>query len=440
VKDYLKKDALWKKCFKGFKCGPLDPRSWAENNAGGFYSGNKLDLERDSDISFSYRTTNFESRRHFILGLLKKLGCNYFKTHNDKIFTDIVFIARSLGYMVKCFKGEFNYCEINENEEGIENVYDITIEQLVQGQYCGFEIDGNKRFLLGDFTVTHNTSSILAITNELFGPNKVDERVIELNASDERGINIVRNKIVTLAKTSISERDQKYVCPPYKIIILDEADAMTVEAQSALRKTMEDNSSITRFCFICNYINQIISPIISRCAKFRFKPIDLEQTGKKLRYIANKENMSITDDAIKMIYLSSNGDMRKAITLLQNLNYLNKNIVEDDVCLMACILPKGTLDNIINVCVEFGDSARNITNLTNDLIRGGYPLTNILEQLVNAIASDIRLTDKMKSVVCLHIANTEQRLTAGADEYMQLLSVFMCIKNISNGLKSVYDM
>src|SRR5690606_13947283 len=118
------------------------------------------------------------------------------------------------------------------------------------------------------------TSTILAIAMELFGPKKIKDRVIELNASDERGINVVRNKIVTFAKTAIGQSDPKFTCPPYKIIILDEADAMTIEAQSALRKTMEDNSGITRSCFICNYINQIIEPITSRCVKFRFKPLN----------------------------------------------------------------------------------------------------------------------------------------------------------------------
>jgi replication factor C subunit 2/4 len=287
---------------------------------------------------------------------------------------------------------------------------------------------------------TGKTSSILAIANELFGPNKIDERVIELNASDERGINIVRNKIVTLAKTSVSEKDPDYVCPPYKIIILDEADAMTVEAQSALRKIMEDNSSITRFCFVCNFINQIIGPITSRCAKFRFKPIDIEQMKDRLLYIANKENMNISNESVDMIYSATNGDMRKAITLLQHLNYLNKYIEVNDVCTMACIIAEETLKNIMDICTNPGDSAINITNLTNKLIMEGLPLSNILEQLVRKIVTCKDLNDKMKSIICLHISNTEQRLTCGADEYMQLLSVFMCIKNISNGLKSVYDM
>ena len=175
------------------------------------------------------------------------------------------------------------------------------------------------------------TSMILAIARELFGPRKFEERVIELNASDERGINVVRNKIVTLAKIAVSEKDPDYLCPPYKIIILDEADAMTTEAQSALRKTMEDHSSVTRFCFICNYINQIIDPITSRCVKFRFNPITNDIMCDKLKIISNKEHLKISDDAVEKLASVSGGDMRKAIMYLQNLSYLGKTIDIDDV-------------------------------------------------------------------------------------------------------------
>ena len=440
ITDYIYKSDLWKNCFKGFKSSKIDPESWTENYENAYFEGFNLNYMYDISVATKYKTASCASRESFINGILKKKGSNRLHIENKGLFDDIVFIIRSLGLSTKLSKVCMYYeCEILP--VAIEdNAYDITIEKLHLGQYCGFEISGNKRFLLGDFTVTHNTSSILAIANELFGPNKVDERVIELNASDERGINIVRVKIMTLAKMSVSEKDPNYTCPPYKIIILDEADAMTVEAQSALRKIMEDNSNITRFCFVCNYINQIIGPIISRCAKFRFKPIEVTQMNKKLTYIATKENINITESAIETINHVSNGDMRKAITLLQNLKYLDKNIDVNDVCTMACIMPDNLLDSAIDICMEIGDSANKITNLTNEIIMKGYPLNNILNQLVNAIAVNDKLTDKMKALICLHIANTEQRLINGADEFMQLLSIFMCIKNISNGLKSIYDL
>ena len=171
---------------------------------------------------------------------------------------------------------------------------------------------------------TGKTSTILALANDLFGPKKYSERTIELNASDERGINIVRKKIITFAKMSIGNADDNYLCPPYKIIILDEADAMTTEAQSALRKTMEDNSNITRFCFICNYINEIITPISSRCSKFRFLPLDNKSIKNKLLYICKKENLILKDSILDTIINISKGDMRRAIMILQNTNYYYK--------------------------------------------------------------------------------------------------------------------
>ena len=283
------------------------------------------------------------------------------------------------------------------------------------------------------------TSSILAISMELFGPKKFKERVIELNASDERGINIVRNKLVTLAKTAVSEKDPKYLCPPYKLIILDEADAMTNEAQSALRKIMEDHSSITRFCFICNYINQIIDPITSRCVKIRFKSIHENTMTEKLTAIASNENMKINKEALTEISSVSNGDMRKAIMLLQNLNYLNKQIDINDVYEMSSMMPMDKLKNIINISINNIKNTAEIKLLTNEFIVNGYPLNIILTQLTELIVKDPNINDKMKAVICLHIANTERRLIDGADEYLQLLSIFMCIKTTILKMDSVYN-
>jgi len=107
------------------------------------------------------------------------------------------------------------------------------------------------------------TSTILALSKELFGSENYTDRIIELNASDERGINVIREKIKTYAKQSIKNIKD---APPWKIIILDEADTMTSDSQFALRRIMEQYSKITRFCIICNYHNKIIDPIISRCS------------------------------------------------------------------------------------------------------------------------------------------------------------------------------
>jgi replication factor C subunit 2/4 len=133
--------------------------------------------------------------------------------------------------------------------------------------------------------------------------------------------------------------------PYFKIIILDEADAMTKEAQSALRKVMEETSHITRFCFICNYINQIIEPINSRCVKIRFKPIKIENIILKLENISMKEDININNECLNCIAEISNGDLRKSILILQNITYFKKNLHIKDI----------TIKEIYEICNYISD-------------------------------------------------------------------------------------
>lgn len=169
---------------------------------------------------------------------------------------------------------------------------------------------------------TGKTSTILALAKELYGPEMFKSRVLELNASDERGISIVREKVKDFARMQLSNPPahykDRYPCPPYKIIILDEADSMTQDAQSALRRTMETYSKITRFCLICNYVTRIIDPLASRCSKFRFKMLDQENAKKRLEEIAENESVALEPGAVDVLIKCSEGDLRKAITFLQS--------------------------------------------------------------------------------------------------------------------------
>ena len=144
-------------------------------------------------------------------------------------------------------------------------------------------------------------------------------RVLELNASDERGIAVVRDKIKSFARAAVSAPNPDYPSPPFKIVILDEADSMTQDAQSALRRIMEQYSRITRFCLICNYVSRIIDPVTSRCSKFRFKPLDASSAEARLQYIAQAEGLRISPEVLSMLIHTSDGDMRRSITYLQSL-------------------------------------------------------------------------------------------------------------------------
>ena len=282
---------------------------------------------------------------------------------------------------------------------------------------------------------TGKTSSILALCNELFGPIRVNERVIELNASDDRGINVVRGKIINFAKTAIGTKDPKYLCPDYKIIILDEADAMTKEAQAALRKVMEENSNITRFCIICNYINQIIEPINSRCVKIRFKPIDKTNLINKLEWISSHENIKINLGALQCIGDISNGDLRKSILMLQNIKYIKNNnesfyqISKEDIYDICKYISNELMIKYINE-IKKNDSIINVINVTKEIINNGYIFNSIMTKISNYIIYNNEIDDKQKSKVLFEISFIEKNINDGADEYIQLLKLMYIISTI----------
>ena len=278
---------------------------------------------------------------------------------------------------------------------------------------------------------TGKTSSILALCNQLFGPNRVNERVIELNASDERGINVVRHKIINFAKIAIGTTDKKYLCPPYKIIILDEADAMTKEAQAALRKVMEETSNITRFCFICNYINQIIEPINSRCVKIRFKPITINNVMNKLKYISIKENIQIDDGGLESLANISCGDLRKSILILQNVKYLKidsleKKILNSDIYDMCKYISDAQLNKYIQ-SITNNKNMNNIINVTNDIFNNGYIINSIIVKIINYLISNTNISDISKSKLLFEMSTIEKNINDGADEYIQLLKIFISL-------------
>lgn len=275
---------------------------------------------------------------------------------------------------------------------------------------------------------TGKTSTILALAYQLFGPNKFHDRVIELNASDDRGINIVRKNIVTFAKLAVGSKDPNYPCPDFKLIILDEADAMTPEAQAALRKIMEKTSGITRFCFTCNYIQKILDPISSRCMKFRFKPLDPNAIVVRLKEIAKLENLEISDECLETVVNLSEGDARQSIMCLQHLKYFvafKNKVSPNDVIEIMGGINKKVFTNIWEQCIT--GSFEDIQNLTHFIHnRLGSPLSAVIIYLRDSLIES-NLSDKQKALISIELANSDKMLSEGANEFLQLFNILATI-------------
>lgn len=275
---------------------------------------------------------------------------------------------------------------------------------------------------------TSKTSTALLVATHLFGPRRVSERVIELNASDDRGISVVRHQIIKFAKTAIGTADPNYPCPNYKLIILDEADAMTDDAQAALKKVMEEYSTITRFCFICNYIANIVDPIISRCVTIRFQPIRKEEITNRLQYIAQKEELNINKPVIEKISEFSNGDLRKAIIILQNSKYKLTEITINDIYSMCKYITQNEMNDYLDK-IRQNNNIKNVILITRKIINTGYLLNSIINSIVDYIC-ELNVDDCIKAKLLFELTHVEKNIVNGANNYIQLLKIMNDVSNI----------
>lgn len=352
-----------------------------------------------------------------------------------------------------------NLTEIVQNDELI-NLFKNVVETGNMPHTLFFGLPG-----------TGKTSSILALGRELF-QEYYSERIIEFNASNDRGINAVRDKISHEAKKSVCEIIKKdgTVIPAFKIIILDEADSMTDEAQDALRVSIEESSSVTRFCFICNYISKITDAIKSRCSRIYFKKLSNECMISKLNEISTKESMCLTEKIHKTIIDISGGDMRKAIMILQNVKYLhdfkkiqskklngmstmelsglclnnsspeknslNKKITVEDIYDVSANITILHAKTIITEAIEC-KNIKEISSLSKKIIATGYPVDNILLQLNNTILKHDDLSNLQKAIIFKYVSNIIFKLKECANEYIQLLDYLGCVCNVVND-KNMY--
>jgi replication factor C subunit 3/5 len=221
----------------------------------------------------------------------------------------------------------------------------------------------------------------MACAKELYG-NKMDLMMLNINASEERGIEVVRNRIQQFVNAKvIHSEDNKSI---YKLVILDEADAMTSDAQAMLRKVIENYSYCTRFCLICNYIKKITPALQSRCACYRFPPLKPEDINKKISFVAKLENIKITESGINAIIKRSKGDMRKVLNILQSTS-MSYDVIDD---------------TIVNRCIGYpncADIKTIMTSLVSDNFEISYKLISeiktkhsySLQDIITEIASEL---------------------------------------------------
>lgn len=302
---------------------------------------------------------------------------------------------------------------------------------------------------------TGKTSTILALAKELYGPEFMKQRVLELNASDERGISIVREKVKDFARMQLTNPPpgykDRYPCPPFKIIILDEADSMTQDAQSALRRTMETYSKITRFCLICNYVTRIIDPLASRCSKFRFKSLDQVNAKKRLEEIAEKEGVPLEDGAVDALIKCSEGDLRKAITFLQsaarlvgasstkedgdNMDVDTKTVTVKIVEDIAGVIPDNTINKLVTAIRprSSGETYQSVAKVVEDMVADGWSAGQVVTQLYSVIVYDETIPDIQKNQIVMVFSEVDKRLVDGADEHLSILDLALRVSNIMAG-------
>ncbi len=273
------------------------------------------------------------------------------------------------------------------------------------------------------------TTTALCLAREILGDNWKRD-TLELNASDERGIKMVRERVKEFAyimKLSLNQSENER---PFKIIILDEADEMTSDAQTSLRRIIEDSSKTTRFIFICNYLSHIIEPIQSRCVVFRFSKVSADEVVEYLKYICKNEGIKFEEKALYKIYEHTNGDLRHSINILQAAS-TNGNLNTLQVQNAIGISGKNKVSEIIKLALDsqFNESRIKLLEL---LYVYGVSETDFLKYANEEIYNrDIKNISEISSM----IAEYDYRLSIGAHPEIQLTAFLAQLGKIGNNKK-----
>ncbi len=258
---------------------------------------------------------------------------------------------------------------------------------------------------------TGKSSLALIIVKELFG-DSWRENYLELNASDTRGIDVVRQEVKNFARTKSLGK------VPFKVIFLDEADALTREAQQALRRTMENYTSTCRFILSCNYSSKIIDPIQSRCAIFRFRLLERKYIFSKLKTIAEKENLSVSEQALINLYESSEGDCRRAVNLLQATASISPNITEELVNTISSSAKPADIKVVLEYALS-GDFLKAKEKLLDVMLKESISGQDVIKSIQKEIWN-LPIESETKVKLTEKTGEAEFRIVEGSDEFIQL--------------------
>ena len=254
------------------------------------------------------------------------------------------------------------------------------------------------------------TTCATAIAREVYGEDWRGN-FLELNASDERGIDVVRDRIKNFARSAFGGED-------YRIIFLDEADSLTSDAQSALRRTMEQFSDNTRFILSCNYSNKIIDPIQSRCAVFRFSPLSDGAIESQVREIADAEGIEMADEGVDALVYAANGDMRRAINNLQAAATTGDVVDAEAVYAITATARPEDIEEMIEAAID-GDFAKARATLDTLLTDVGMAGGDVIDQLHRS-AWEFDLSEREVVRLLERLGEADYRITEGANEQVQL--------------------
>ncbi|ALL01682.1 Replication factor C small subunit [Pyrodictium delaneyi] len=275
---------------------------------------------------------------------------------------------------------------------------------------------------------TGKTTAAHALAHDLYGENYL-QYMLELNASDERGIDTIRTKVKEFARSRTPPN------VPFKIVLLDEADNMTADAQQALRRLMEMYTVSTRFILIANFPSKIIEPIQSRCAIFRFTPLKKEDVIARLKWICEQEGCKYTEEGLETIYEVSEGDMRRAINILQAAAALGTVTPEVVYKVVGLAHPK-EIREIIRLALE-GEFLKAREKLRALMINYGLSGVDVIKQIHREIfGQELKLPEEIRVMIADYTGEIQFRLVEGADDEIQLNAFLAWLTLLGQKLRS----